>query len=334
MLNIAVEKEINTIEEAKKWLSVPEVKLRITPKGIEANGELNEEMIQSLTFMGDITSVTNRRNTKEAPIKENGHVTYLSTKMKYQKEEREIRIGDVYSVDYGQPVGRELGYIRPSLVVGVSQSNGCFIVLPFTSKTKYGEVYRFKITEDNLKNADVAFLEKSAEIVTNVLLDQKKPMDKSRFGKYYGTLEKELLDEILILAKLKESTKRNITLNSLELTEKQEKILEMADRTSDLLGVANNEKFTYEHRVRGILSVLGFKVQMGGDVDYLINLIMNTRNKSGRIDISKEAELLALGGIVNAQTIHGKMVELTKKRFKDVHPCLVELVTLVNKMAA
>ena len=334
MLNIAVEKEINTIEEAIKWLRVPEVKIRLTPKSIEANGELNEEMIHSLTFMGDITSVTNRRNIKEAPIKENGHVTYLSTKTKFKQEEREIKIGDVYCVDYGQPVGRELGYIRPALVVGISQSNGCFIVLPFTSKAKQGEVYRFNLNADNLKNADTAFLEKSATMVTSVLLDQKKPMDRSRFGKYYGTLNKEVLDEILILAKLKETTKRHITLNSLELTAKQEKILEIADRTSDLLGVANNDKFNYEQRVRGILSVFGFKVQMGGDVEYLINLIMNTRNKAGRIDISQEAEFLALGGIVNAQTIHGKMVELTKKRFKDIHPCLVDLVTLINKMAA
>ena len=278
--------------------------------------------------MGEIISLTNRRGNREntglGGVKRSKNI----------EDGKTIKKGQVWLVDFGPMVDDKFAGPHPAIVLGKSSTNNCVKVLPCTSKTKSGRVYQMKFTKENLLNADTRFLESSASITTTVLLDDQQPVDRVQFLKCYGTLEEEAFKEILrTLGYTDGEIKRNITLKSLEMTEKQQKILECVNRTSDVLGVANNESFTYEQRVRGILSIFGFKVQLGGDVDYLIRLIMNTKEKAGKIDIAQESEMLAIGGIVTSKAIQGKLVELSKKRFKEIHPCLIELVNLINKMA-
>lgn len=330
MLNIAIEieKNILPLEEAKRWLSEPGVKLRITPNSINLEGDLKEDKIRLITTMGEIISLTNRRGNREntglGGVKRSKNI----------EDGKTIKKGQVWLVDFGPMVDDKFAGPHPAIVLGKSSTNNCVKVLPCTSKTKSGRVYQMKFTKENLLNADTRFLESSASITTTVLLDDQQPVDRVQFLKCYGTLEEEAFKEILrTLGYTDGEIKRNITLKSLEMTEKQQKILECVNRTSDVLGVANNESFTYEQRVRGILSIFGFKVQLGGDVDYLIRLIMNTKEKAGKIDIAQESEMLAIGGIVTSKAIQGKLVELSKKRFKEIHPCLIELVNLINKMA-
>lgn len=333
MLNIAIsfneKQEKLPLKEAKKWLGEPGVKLRITENGIQVEGDVKSEMIHSLTAMGEITSLTNRRGNRE------NNVFETSKRNKNIDDAKTIKKGQVWLVDFGPMVDDKFAGPHPAIVLGKSSTNNCIKVLPCTSKTKSGRVYQMKFSKENLINADERFLESSASITTTVLLDDQQPVDRIQFLRCYGTLEGEMFKEILrTLGYTDGEIKRNITLRSLELSEKQAKIMEAVNRNSDVLGVANNESFTYEQRVRGILSIFGFKVQIGGDVDYLIRLIMNTKEKTGQINIAQESEVLAIGGIVNSKAIQGRIVELTKKRFKEIHPCLVDLVTLVNKMAA
>ena len=164
------------------------------------------------------------------------------------------------------------------------------------------------------------------------------PVDRQRFVNYCGTLDENIFQEILKEAgRSDDEIKRNITKESLELTEKQAKILEITARDSDLLAISNNAGFTYEQRVRGLLSTFGFNVQLAqlGNDDglyFLINLIKNTKGKIC-IDIKEETEKLSKHHLIHPQTINAKMIEVTKKKFKGLHPCLLEFVSLVNKLA-
>ena len=340
MLSLTLARKIDPFHEAKKWIKSPGISMKIQSDHIQIEGNLDKDHIQSISEL-DIAKMSNvKPEKKDDPkeIKENGRVTRIKANFQgaEPQEFRRIRKAQVWEVDFGQPVGSELGYPHPAVVLKKSSTNNCKLVLPCSSKKKNGRVYELNFTKDTLKSADPEFLEKSENKTTYILFDQQATVDSVRFTKYLGTLDENVFQDILKeLGQTDDEIKRRVTFEEISLTEKQRKILEITNRNSDILGVANNESFTYEQRVRGILSVFGFKPDMGGDIEYLVSLIKNTRTKnSSYIDLKAETEILTHGTILNAQTITGKMVELTKRRFRDVHPCLLEFVSLVNKLAS
>lgn len=342
MLNVTLAQKIDPFCEAQKWIAFPGISMQIGSSSVQIEGNLKEEHISDITRW-DIKRLTNVKppqNQKACNnvIEENGRSTKIRANFKDDDthEFRRIRKGQVWEVDFGQPVGREFGYPHPAIVLGKSSTNNCMVVLPCSSKEKIGRIYTFNVTEETLKSADPKFMESSADKSTYVLFDQQTPVDRVRFTKYLGTLDENLFQNILkALGRKEEEIKRKIVLENLSLTEKQNKILAITNRNSDLSAVANNEFFTYEQRVRGILSVFGFTAQSNPDVEYLFNFVRNVKNKnSSYIDLRVEMDILSRGTLLKSSTINCKLVELVKTRFGvDVHPCLLEFVSLVNKLA-
>lgn len=340
MLTIETTTKFDPLSEIGKYLRAPRVSMKMSGNSLQIHGKLEESLYGHISSL-DIARVRNNKSEKEEAsrglIKEKGGSTFLASNYKLEENETEMSIfkGGLYEVDFGQPFGSEFGYKHPALVIGKSSTNNCFIVIPFTSKTKFGKVYQIKFSEDNLHDADEAFLQNARDKVSHALFDNQCAVDAGRFIKYCGTLDEKVVLEILKEGgKTTKEIKRNITMESLQLTEKQTQMLNTLNRTSDLFGVANNSKFTYEQRVRGILNIFGFKVDMGGEVDYLLELIKNTKCKIPHIDFKYECEQIAKYRPINAQFVNTKLVEMTKKKFHDLHPCLLEFVCLVNKFAA
>lgn len=343
MLNIELETRINPYSEMLKWMFIPGISVKIKENKIQIFGDIPAEEIRNISKL-DIARVSNTSQTEESSFKrvkshsvvENGRITHIKSNFNGEKTKETVSIkkGQIWLVDFGQPVGNEFGYPHPAIVLGKSSTNDCMVVIPCSSKEKSGKIYKFNFTEETLKFADTDFLEKASEKTTTVLIDQRIAVDRVRFLKYYGTLEKNLFENILRESGLSEGEiKRTIAMTTLDLTEKQRKIMEFIGRDSDIFGAANNTAFTYEQRVRALLSIFGYKVQLGGDIDFLEELIKNTRYKK-EFDMKEETEFLARRKILNSQTINCKLVELTKKRFKNLHPCLIDFVLLVNKLAS
>ena len=346
MLTIEVSRKIDPVDEVFKYLGASGVSMKMNEQSVQIDGNLDKSFFKNICNL-DIVKITNEKKKQEKekeklqPIFENGHVTYIASNFQPHANVdsiHKIKRGQVWKVDLGQPVGEELGYKRPAVVLGKSSTNNTFMVIPFTSQAKYGRVYQVKFNKDTLKDANEEFLNSSWK-VSYALFDNQDSFDRCRFIEYCGMLDESIFNELLKESKIimpEAEIKRSVSIEDLMLTEKQSKMLEILNRNSDLLGIANNTSFTYENRVHGLLSVFGFKVELGGDVDYLVDLIKNTKCQN-HIDIKHENEQIAkfkANTILTAQAINTKLVELTKKRFKDLHPCLLEFVTLINKLAA
>lgn len=335
MLNIELENRIDPYSKAIELLVMPGVYAKIQSDKIQIAGNNLSGYISGL----DIARVTNYQKTdnysSNYPIVENGRITHIKSNFRgYENQERPIRKGQVWLVDFGQPVGNEFGYPHPAIVLGKSSTNDCMMVIPCSSKEKSGKTFKFNVTEETLKFADPDFLERSTGKTTTVLIDQRIPVDRVRFLKYFGDLEKNLFEKILRESGLSDDEiKRNISMTTLDLTEKQRKIMEMVNRNSDILAVANNTAFTYQQRVRALLSIFDFKLQIEENIEYLEGLIKNTRYKTD-IDIKIEIGVLAKNTIENAQTINNKLVDLVRKHFRPLWPCLVDFVLLINKLAS
>lgn len=340
MLTVTLESPINPIEEAKKWLGAPGISLKMKENTIQIEGNLEKDFIQNISAL-NIAKITNERPTIKKDnfeIKENGRVTHI--KANFQVDEtatthQRIKKAELWEVDFGQPVGNEFGYKHPAIVIEQSDTNGCFRVLPCSTKAKSGKTYQLRFNNEVLKVSTPEFLEEARNKISNVLFDLEIPVDRMRFMRYLGTLDESVYNEILDMrGRADERIKREITLESLNLTEKQVEILKITDRTTEILRIANNESYSYEQRVKGILNVFGFYVQLGGDVDYLVKLVKNTRYKTPYINIHQEVELLTRNTLEHPKTINNKLTELVNKKFRALHPCLLEFVTLVNKMAS
>jgi mRNA interferase MazF len=102
---------------------------------------------------------------------------------------RQIRRGDIFSVDFEPVRGSEQGKVRPALVIQNdigNQFSPTIIVAPISS----GEEAKFRV------NVEVKAPEGNLTNNSLILLNQIRTVDKSRIGRYWGRLSPETMAQV------------------------------------------------------------------------------------------------------------------------------------------
>lgn len=101
----------------------------------------------------------------------------------------QIRRGDIWLANLDPVRGSEQGKIRPTLVIQNNLGNRyspTIIIAPLTSgdKSRYDVNIEIKAPEGGLTNNSL------------ILLNQIRTVDRSRFGRYWGTVSPETMDKV------------------------------------------------------------------------------------------------------------------------------------------
>lgn len=102
---------------------------------------------------------------------------------------QQIKRGDIFSVDFEPVQGSEQGKVRPALVIQNdigNQFSPTIIVAPIAS----GEEAKFRV------NVEVKSPEGNLTNNSLILLNQIRTIDRSRLGRYWGSVTPQTLQKV------------------------------------------------------------------------------------------------------------------------------------------
>ena len=338
------------ISRISKVLVKHRVKASIANQVITLDGEISEELLSKLYSEIGISTVQNYKgesnSSKIIPIQSRNEHPQLNEEEQNLADEKnkkydllysEVKRGEIYWCDFGEPYGSEQGYRRPALViqndVGNKYSNTT-IVVPITTRIK------------KLNSADYVCILNKANVLDynpklirsepmNMLFYQIRTVDKSRLRKYMCTLHPKFmeilqekidvslsLDRDLKPAENKENSQENVDKSVFfssyngpkDVNIVQIKLLSLVN-INDLIKISQSSD-TRESKTLSILELFGFDFKKNG-VNYLIDAI-NTSLEKEVYTLETLCESISNNNGIPKDEIHRVIVARVKEQFSSV----------------
>lgn len=258
-----------------------------------------------------------------------------SRTQKYYLKYPNVKRGELYICDFGEPYGSEQGYRRFALIVQNNVGNRkspTTIVIACTAKKKTDLPvhYEFVLSKNIMKDYDEERFGKEIDKNT-ILAEQIKTVDKKRLRKFLGTMTDEFMDEI----------QKTIDI-SLDLKRKEKKVVvnsvkDLSIIQIQLLAKVNIDKLLEvskineadEIKIEKILKIFGFNIKKDS-TQYLIKAIYLAKQKDNfDIDILSN-EISNEEKDINKEEIKAIITDIIEEKFKFEKSVTSEFIRLVN----
>lgn len=246
----------------------------------------------------------------------------------------EVKRGEVYLCDFGEPYGHEIGKERYAIVVQNDGGNLCSpttIVLPCTTskKGKWSVHHDFVFSSKNMLDYDVQRVGTKKDVV---LAEQIRTVDKTRLRKFLGTMTPEFMDKMQKIMEVSLGFKRKENISELPKERKDLNMVQMR-----LLALVNIEelfkisqtKDSDEVKSEKILQLFGFDMQKNG-VQYLFKAILiSPKDAYFNLEIICES-ISEYETNIEKEEIKRLIVARVKERFKLKKSPTTDFIRLVN----
>lgn len=267
----------------------------------------------------------------------------------------EVKRGEVYLCDFGQPYGREQGFERYAIViqndVGNLNSPTTIVIACTTEKKKELPVhYKCIFSSENMIDYNKARVGSKENII---LAEQIKTIDKRRLCKYLGTLRPEFMEELQKKIDLSLSLKRKIKRvfnnekiiidtpisvsdGKMVVEEKQKERHDINSVQIQLLSNVDIKRVleisqsnsTDEIKTEEILKLFGFDLNRNG-VQYLLKAIIISP-KDSYFNIETLSKDVSEKEGINKEEIKRLIVARVKEKFGFKKAPTIDLIRLIN----
>ena len=329
--------------------------------GIDINAVQNFISEEPLYVPTETTSVKSEERIETEVVEEPKEVetTQLSSALschpsKYDLIYSEVKRGEVYMCDFGEPYGNEQGFKRYAIVIQNDDGNlhsPTTIVIACTTKPKRNLPVHCYCTFSTKNMIDYDFKRVGNE--ENVIMtEQIRTVDKRRLRKYIGTLTPDFMKEIegkidisLHLAREAEnnvkqemgcvdSHKKMVETETpkerKDVNMVQIKLLSFVD-INELLKISQSDS-TDEVKVQKILDLFGFDFNRNG-VQYLFKAIIDSP-KNAYFNLETLSESVSKKESIDKEEIKRLIVARVKETFGFRKAPTTDFIRLVNTFLA
>lgn len=361
-----------------KLLVKYKVKANISNQIITLDGNISDELLTKLCGNVDINGVQNFINqeplclpketlfissehhiqseTLEDPkkIESSPKATTLSSQLpEYDLICSEVKRGEVYLCDFGEPYGSEQGLTRHAIVmqndVG-NLSSPTTIVIPCTTAQKnfLPTHYSFTFSSKNVVDYDLSRIGSQKNVI---MAEHIYTVDKTRLRKYLGTMTPEFMEilqekidislhlsrdvktivkqeKVYVNAPIqkKEVDDTKIPKERRDVNMVQVQLLSFVD-INELLAISQSSSAD-ELKAQKILELFGFDFKKNG-VHYLLKAIISSP-KDSYFNLETLSENVALNENVDKEEIKRLIVARVKETFGFKKAPTIDFIRLVN----
>ena len=316
------------------------IEASITDSVITLDGDISDELLTQLCGNMDINAVQNFSSSQEP--------SYVSSE--YDLIYSEVKRGEVYLCDFGEPYGSEQGFKRYAIVIQNDAGNlhsPTTIVIPCTTEHKKKLPVHLYCTFSSRNMLDYD-LERVGTAENVIMAEQIQTVDKTRLRKYLGTLTPEFMKiidgKINISLHLGREVK-NIVKQE-EMYGDKSKILFETEEPQErkdvniiqvqLLSFVNINEFlkisqsnsTDEVKVQRILDLFGFDCKKNG-VQYLLKAIIASP-KNDYFNLETLCESVSRKENIDKEEIKRLIVARVKETFGFRKAPTIDFIRLVN----
>lgn len=375
---LQLQTKVIDIVRISKLLVKYNIKASITDSTITLDGDISDELLTQLCDSIDINAVQNFISqeplyvSKETvPIKSEKHsqsnvveqpqevdatqeVPTLSHHIsEYDLIYPEVKRGEVYMCDFGEPYGSEQGLRRPAIIVQNDVGNlhsPTTIVIACTTQPKKSLPVHINTTfsSSNMIDFDITRVSSAEDVI---MAEQIQTVDKTRLRKYIGTLTPEFMktiqDKIDISLHLSRKVKtivktetiyvdrpvpEKVTVDPDEPRERKDvnmvqvQLLSFVD-INELLKISQSNS-TDEIKAQKILELFGFDFKRNG-VQYLLKAIISSP-KDAYFNLETLSESVSHKEGVDKEEIKRLIVARVKETFGFKKAPTIDFIRLVN----
>ena len=356
-----------------KLLVKYKIKASITNQVITLDGDVSDELLTQLCGNIDINAVQNfisleplyvpketsffkseeriqSENVDKPEMVENPQTppTLSHQYSEYDLIYPEVKRGEVYLCDFGEPYGSEQGFERYAIVVqndGGNLHSSTTIVLPCTTKHK-PEIpthYHCRFSSQNMIDYDLARVGSMKNVI---MAEQIQTVDKTRLRKYIGTLKPDFMKilqdkidvslnlsrEVKVIAEHKRPITKKAAVESETLRERKDvnmvqvQLLSIVD-INELLKISQSNS-TDEVKTQRILELFGFDFNKNG-VQYLFKAIIASP-KDAYFNLETLSESISKNESIDKEEIKRLIVARVKETFGYRKAPTIDFIRLVN----
>ncbi len=344
------------------------VKARITDSVITLDGDVSDELLNQLCGSIEINVIQNF--ISKEPLDVPKETSFIKSDERTQREVveelkkvetpqtpptlshhpseydliySEVKRGEVYLCDFGEPYGSEQGFKRYAIVIQNDDGNlhsPTTIVIACTTEHKKILPVHYHCTFSSQNMIDYDFARVGSE--ENVIMaEQIQTVDKTRLRKYLGTLTPEfmtMLQEKIdislhlsrevksIVKKEKVSVDRPVPKERKDVNMVQVQLLSFVD-INELLKISQNYS-TDEVKAHRILELFGFDFKKNG-VQYLLKAII-TSPKDAYFNLETLSESVSRTESIDKEEIKRLIVARVKETFGFRKAPTIDFIRLVN----
>lgn len=347
-----------------KLLAKYNIKATINNSTITLDGDISSQLLNQLC---DITDIITIQNFTSEEILSDIQKTSSIYDEKIEKEKNyqiptelpsnispnniiytNIKRGQVYWCDFGNPYGCEQGGLRPAIIIqnnDINSHSNSIIVVPSSisaNKKNLHFHYHSILSEKTLIDYDP---KKIRTAKSAILTDQIRVIDKSRLISYIGTLKPQYLLEIqnkinfvihsnTEIKSTVKNKKENTNVSNIKIikqfNETQLKLLSFVDY--DKLFIISQSDFSVEDKIKKILKLFGFNLKQNG-VEYLLKAIeISLKNTYFNLEILSESVSKNTG--VEKGKIERLIVARVKENFNSKKAPTIDFIRLINIVLA
>lgn len=316
------------------------IEASITDSVITLDGDISDELLTQLCGNMDINAVQNFSSSQEP--------SYVSSE--YDLIYSEVKRGEVYLCDFGEPYGSEQGFKRYAIVIQNDAGNlhsPTTIVIPCTTEHKKKLPVHLYCTFSSRNMLDYD-LERVGTAENVIMAEQIQTVDKTRLRKYLGTLTPEFMKiidgkinislhlgrEVKNIVKQEEmyGDKSKILFETEEPQERKDVNIIQVQLLSfvninELLKISQSNS-TDEVKVQRILDLFGFDCKKNG-VQYLLKAIIASP-KNDYFNLETLCESVSRKENIDKEEIKRLIVARVKETFGFRKAPTIDFIRLVN----
>ena len=348
-------KTIN-INRISKLLVKYRIKARITDQVITLEDDVSAELLNQICSNTEIYAVQNFIG--EEGLKSSDEAKSIQSEEKSQIYELiypEVKRGQIYLCDFGEPYGHEQGFERPAIIIQNDNGNvssPTTIVIPCTTKHKhYIHTHReLIVSPENMVDFDLA---KNTIRDGLIMAEHIYTVDKRRLRKYLGILTSEFMeglqDNIDIALSLNRDVKTVIQKEEVKVYVDRpvpQKVAEDSTGAKEhrdlnmtqvqLLALVDIQKLltisksisTDEVKARQILELFGFDCTKNG-IQYLLKAIL-VSPKNAYFNLETLSENVSKEEHIDKEEIKRLIVARVKETFGFKKAPTIDFIRLVS----
>lgn len=315
------------------------IKTSISDSEITLEGDISdisEELLAKLCEEIECLSIQNFKSERQLEIFEKD-----SAENEYDLIYSEVKRGEVYICDFGDPYGREQGFVRYAIVIQNDVANlksKTTIVVPCTTARRKLLPVHISCTfsTENMLDYDEKIVGTKQNIIQT---EQIRTIDKTRLRKYLGTLTpdfmQEIQDKIEISLQFNDGTENQLN-NSSKVNVSQSDNRRLSEVQLELLSNVNIKTFariaksddSINDKVKKILLMFAFDLNKRG-VQYLEEAIIVSQTDKHH-NLESLSEIIANGNNIDKEEVKRLIIARVKERFRTKKSPAIDFIRLIN----
>lgn len=359
--------DINICRVSKLLVKYNDIHASITDSEIIVDGNISDDLLFQLCNDININSVQNYLSDTQIDIKDPTNLKNEKENIQQELQKRtnlllsensdydllypEVKRGEVYLCDFGEPYGCEQGLTRFAIIIQNDSGNKfspTTIAIPTTTKSKKNLPTHIECVFSYKNMLDYNYA-RVGSIKNIILTEQIHTIDKRKLRKYIGKLSPELMKEIqdkidislgiqrepVEVVKEKNvfvdnptsvSEKTNSHNSDTDLSLVQIQLLSNID-IKQLISITKNFS-PIENKVQKILELFGFNFSQNG-VKFLSEAIINS-TKMSYFNLETLSELVSNNNNVDKNEVKRLIVARVKENFGFKKAPTLEFIRLIN----